>query len=202
MRDSAKRLILCLAAALFAATATVSASSLTVSIVRTTMDQAEWNQMRDSLKHAIEAYEDHIFNAYGIFGFNIAVGDDAVHFHYYVPYHEYYKFYEFWQPVIDQVNAELAEIGIRYEIHWDEEYPERFGQIVETFPGTVELGDYYGWAPGMSYFYARFFPYVYYYGLDGGNWAYVWGGAGSYYIYVFGRGWVWTPGSFDDLQDL
>ncbi len=48
-----KRAMLCVVAALFATTSIVSASSLTVSIVRTTMDQAQWDQMRGTLMEDI-----------------------------------------------------------------------------------------------------------------------------------------------------
>lgn len=185
---------------LLAAVSSLSAATITISIVRTTMPGIQW----DAFKQGLSSYEATVQSYSAAYGINYAIesAGDSVDFVYSFPGGWDYGFWNTWQnEVVAILNANTpASLGFRWEVavngaisaannpwnevNWLPDVTVYDGQYLST----PSLGFFYapGWAPEGNF-------WAYAYDLAGVDW--FWVVDGYYWIANTGL-WCWNiPGS-------
>lgn len=196
---------LTLIGALLLTAVTANAATMTIRLINlgTVIPPSSWSIYQNTYKTALDSYNA-IYAGQGI-SVSVTTTANSIDWVYSgIALNYYESFYSAWAgEYMALLNNAVASVGLRYEITYDGQAlaETKIEEIRQWWPGAANLGDYWSWTNGMSYFWVYSYPWVYSYVTA--YWLYtVPIQAGAYYYWIPERGWVYSDGSIDNLWDL
>ncbi|MDX2108736.1 MAG: hypothetical protein SFY80_00695 [Verrucomicrobiota bacterium] len=197
-----KSLLSACAALLISSTAIVNAAQLKLSLINVSLPAQSWAALKTGYSTALNSYG-YLWTGYAGVSFRVDLGANSIDYVWTgIEYADYKGFYDIWAgQYLSVLNQSVAAVGLRYELSYDGVAlaETRIQELRQYWPNAANLGDYWSWTQGMSYFYVYYYPWIW---TPDSTWYYAVPYNGGFYYWIPNRGWVWSYGSLSELYDL